>query len=61
MNAYKRSVELKRQRKAVKEQFSKTTRSLKDELPKQVVAIDKNTVVFAPEAASTLNIRSRYE
>ncbi len=61
MNAYKKYQERKRLQRAVKNRFPEIKKTVTDNLPKQRVQIDKNTVVLAPEAASTLQIRSRYE
>lgn len=60
-NAYKKYQAQKRLTKAVKKRFPETEKTLTDNLPKQMVQINNKTIVLAPEAASTLQIRSRYE
>ncbi len=61
MNAYKKDQERKRLTKAVKDKFPETKLTLADNTQKKVIRINNKTVVLAPEAAATLNIKNRYE
>ncbi|MGV8828223.1 MAG: hypothetical protein ACWA6U_07865 [Breznakibacter sp.] len=58
---YKKRLERKRLSRAVQERFPEPERTLTDQLPKKIVRINCKTIVLAPEEASILQIRSRYE
>jgi len=58
---YKKRLERKRLSRAVQERFPEPERTITDNLPKKIVQINCKTIVLAPEEASILQIRSRYE